>query len=104
MEQFKQKLSSILNKNITLTFSGRSFSVVIRDIKQARLADVINKPERRQNVDGTFYTPTVVILDCGNEQIHIYLEDIERVVQQLHGIRIRMIDGQEIDFICQSTS
>jgi hypothetical protein len=77
-----------------------TFPIRIHSIQQARLLDLVNKPEKRARVDGSFYTPTVVTFDCGQEKIHIYLEDVEAVVQTLAGVCIYFINKEKVSFTC----
>lgn len=85
-----QKLMPLLRKDLKVTFGKHSFQIHIHDMYQARLADLTNKPDRRQDSDGTYYTPTVLVLDCGEEKINIYVEDVARVIPQINGLLLDM--------------
>ena len=98
--QLKQRMLPILNIPIIVTFGPHKFSTVIEDIVQARLADLINKPERREE-NGIFYTPTTVTFHCSNGKLHFILDDIDSIVQTLAGIMFHMRGGMDVCFICQ---
>lgn len=83
-----------------MTFGVHSFQILIKDIAQARQVDLINKPDRREDTQGAPYTPTVVTLDCGDEKIHVYLEDVKQVIQTLSGVKLVMLNNEEIKFTC----
>lgn len=83
-----------------MSFGTHSFTIQIEDIKKARLVDLVNKPERRQAADGSFYTPTVVTFLCGDEKIHMYLEDIVAIRPGVFRIRVEFENNMTVMFTC----
>lgn len=77
-------------------FGPHSFTTTITDIIQARQVDLVNTPDRRERLDGTFYTPTVVTFLCGDGKLHFVLEDVEAVVETLKGITIKLVGNTQV--------
>jgi len=90
VELLQKQLAPLLNKSVVMSFSKHSFPVRVVDIYRARLVDLRNKPEPRIDRDGNTYTPAVLVLDCGEEKIYLYAEDIRRIVPRIDGLLIDM--------------
>jgi len=86
-----------IGKELTLKFGKHKFPIIIEDIAQARLADLVNKPEQRYNIDGIAYTPTVVTFTCDVGKLHFILEDIDSIVETLSGMTFIMGE-QRVEF------
>lgn len=98
VNQFRQTFIPIFNRPVQIQFGEHTFTVTITDIVKARLADLVNKPERREAPDGTFYTPTVVTFLCGEEKIHMYLDDIVVITSGVFRIRITFVNDMIVTF------
>lgn len=63
------------------------------EMKQARLADMMNVPEKREK-DGKISTPAVLMMVCANgedrDNIFFVADDILHVVQTTAGVVIKM--------------
>jgi hypothetical protein len=80
---FGQPVQLILNDGVVLPAK-------LEDVAQARLADVVNKPEPRVDPEGKKYTPPIMVLKFAEGEIQCVLEDVDRIVLTLDRIRVIM--------------
>lgn len=80
-------LASLAEQKVRITFgpSQHSFTSTFIGVRQSRLADLINTPDRRER-DGIWYTPTTVTFVFESGKLHFVLEDITRISQNLKGV------------------
>lgn len=88
IEQQQQKLQPLLGRGVTIVFGKHEFEDQLQSIQLARQADMINKPEMREDQEtGKMYTPACLQLGFAGGQLFFIIEDID-IYMTMSGISI----------------
>ena len=88
-------LSSFVGSGVRVSFDGVSFDTRLTSYGMARLADVVNTPEKRDD-GGKLYTPRMIALTFADGIFYLVDEDVARIDQLTRGTHVTMVGGLDI--------
>lgn len=95
--EYAERFASYMTIPLTLSFGKHSFTdVVIQSIQLAKITDMNNAPDKRQDENGKYYTPPVIQFNTNAGILYFVLEDIN-IAAIINGIRITT-KAVQIDF------